>query len=114
MLRSAQTDLPAITAYDAASIRELAAEVEIDYVALTYTCGESDVAEMRALLDGAGLQRVKILAKARPPRAAPRLGVRRVLENLEFWDARILHARALVVRSQSHVDAQPVACARMP
>jgi len=69
VLRSAQTDLPAITAYDAASIRELAAEVEIDYVALTYTCGESDVAEMRALLDGAGLQRVKILAKARPPRA---------------------------------------------
>lgn len=39
----AQTDLPAITAYDAQAIQELAAEFEIDYVALTYTCDDSDV-----------------------------------------------------------------------
>lgn len=38
-----QTDLPAFTAYDAKSIQAIAAECEIDYVALTYTCDESDV-----------------------------------------------------------------------
>ena len=38
-----QTDLPAFTAYDAKSIQAIAAECDIDYVALTYTCDESDV-----------------------------------------------------------------------
>ena len=46
----AQTDLPAITAYDAKAIQELAAEFEIDYVALTYTCDDSDVVGLLIIL----------------------------------------------------------------
>ena len=55
--------MPFQSDYDKASIKELAAEFDIDFVALTYTCSAQDVADLRSFLDSSGLRHTSIMAK---------------------------------------------------
>ena len=55
--------MPFQSEYDMAAIKELAAEFEIDFVALTYTCSAQDVRDLRHFLDEEGLQNTSIMAK---------------------------------------------------
>ena len=64
---SLQARMPFQSDYDKAAIRELAAEFEIDYVALTYTCSAQDVSDLRGFLDSSGLQHTAIMAKVGGP-----------------------------------------------
>ena len=64
---SLQARMPFQSDYDKAAIRELAAEAEIDYVALTYTCSAQDVSDLRGFLDSSGLQHTAIMAKVGGP-----------------------------------------------
>ena len=59
-----QAELPMLTEYDVQAIKELAAEFEIDFVALTYTCTGDDVTSLRTFLDENDLESTKIIAKA--------------------------------------------------
>ena len=59
--------MPFQSDYDKAAIRELAAEFEVDYVALTYTCSAQDVSDLRGFLDSSGLQHTAIMAKVGGP-----------------------------------------------
>ena len=69
VLRSAhacdlQAQLPRLTDYDKSAIKELTAEFEIDFLALTYTCTGDDIMELRSFLESEDLDSMKIVAKA--------------------------------------------------
>lgn len=58
-----QNDLPPLTDYDKAALRELAREYDIDFVSLSYCREGDDVDETRAFLHSIGSASTKIIAK---------------------------------------------------
>ena len=53
-----------LTDFDINAIKEITAEFEIDFLALTYACTGEDITELRRFLDSNDLETVKIIAKA--------------------------------------------------
>lgn len=63
-MMSMQADLPLLSEHDVHAIRDITAQFEVDFVALTFTRDGDDVDSMRDFLDKLGLEQTKILAKA--------------------------------------------------